>query len=261
MDERLDAGIIRKVLGDASEDIDIILLDSVDSTNTYAKRIADGTMRLVTAQYQSAGRGRLGRSFFSPDGKGIYMSLSLPIKGEKDPVIYTVIAAVAAARVIEKVSDKEPKIKWVNDVFCSGKKVCGILCEGIINAQKGSLDEVIVGIGMNLYTKEQDFPDEISQIASSVFPKDVTRSEIIGILCREIIGIFQGSDICEIISEYKSRLFILGKRIKFTRNGEEYEAVASDVNEKGNLVVITDEGEEVLSSGEITLGSGCYTDA
>ena len=260
MDKRLDAGIIRKATGVDSDDIDIVLLDSVDSTNTYAKRIADGTIRLVAAEYQSAGRGRLGRSFFSPDGKGIYMSLSLPVTEEKDPVIYTVIAAVAAARVIERVSDKDAKIKWVNDVFCCGKKVCGILCEGIINAETGKLDEVVVGVGMNLFCEKEDFPDEISDIAASVFPKNITRSEMIGMLSGEILGFLQMTDVNEIISEYKNRLFILGKKISFIRDGKEIEAVASDVNDKGNLIAFTDKGEEILSSGEITLGSGLYTD-
>ena len=122
--DKLDGAKIKNALEGFGNDVDITVLESVDSTNTYAKGIADGRKRLVTSEFQTAGRGRLGKSFFSPCGKGIYMSLVLPAEDNKNPVIYTVIAAVAAARVIEKIADREAKIKWVNDIFSGGKKVC-----------------------------------------------------------------------------------------------------------------------------------------
>ena len=186
------------------------------------------------------------------------MSLVLPAEDNKNPVIYTVIAAVAAARVIEKIADREAKIKWVNDIFSGGKKVCGILCEGIINQLSGKLETVVVGIGMNLYSEKEDFPEDISEIAASVFPEDVTRSEIVGMIAKEIIAISANAGMSAVIEEYKARLFILGKRIKYTKNGVCYEGIATDVNDEGNLVVKTNGREEVLSSGEITLGSEAF---
>lgn len=254
--DSLDAEIIRKELGTFAKKVGITVLETVDSTNTYAKSIADGTIRLVVSEHQSAGRGRVGRSFFSPRAKGIYMSLVLPVREGTNPTVCTIIAAVAAARVIERISDKVARIKWVNDIFCSGKKVCGILCEGITDTASGMLGEVVVGIGMNLYSQEDDFPGEIRSVAASVFPGGVTRNSITGMLAQEIISVYESG--ADIIDEYKDRLFILGKKVRYTRDGTEYEGTATDVNDEGNLVVTTEAGIRILSSGEISLGSDAF---
>ena len=258
--EILDAGVINTALGKYRDKVDITLLESVDSTNTYAKKIADGSLRLVVSEYQTSGRGRLGRSFFSPSGKGIYMSLVIPVEKDKSPVVCTVIAAVAAAGVIDCISDSDAKIKWVNDIFSDGKKVCGILCEGIIDEKSGTVSQVVVGIGMNLYSQKEDFPEEISKIAASVFPKEASRSEVTGMIASRFLTLFYEKDTEAILKEYKDRLFILGKKISYTKNCVEYEGVAVDVNEEGNLIVTTDNGTDILSSGEISLRSDSFTE-
>ena len=145
-------------------------LEEIDSTNRYVKQLgAAGAPegRVVIANRQSAGRGRLGRSFFSPGEKGIYMSVLLRPEIELErAVLITSMAAVAVARAIERVSDIPAKIKWVNDIFLNRKKVCGILTESGINAETGKLEYAVLGIGVNVGSME--FPEELKGIATSV---------------------------------------------------------------------------------------------
>ena len=159
-------------------------LSEIDSTNRYLKELAatgapEGTV--VIANKQSAGRGRLGRSFFSPEEKGIYMSILLRPEIELErAVLITSMAAVAVARAVERVSTIPAQIKWVNDIFINRKKVCGILTEAGINTEKGSLDYAVLGIGVNVGSME--FPAELKEIATSVSNecgKEVSKNDLI----------------------------------------------------------------------------------
>ena len=256
--EELCKESIKKALADKAGGMDITLLESVDSTNNYAKKLPVGGIKLVTAKMQTKGRGRLGREFFSSGG-GIYMSLALPTDIAPEPNLCTIAAAVAVCRVIDKISDSTPGIKWVNDIFCDGKKVCGILCEGILTPDTTGLLAVIVGIGMNLYLDKKDFPEELRDIAGSVFPHSTSRNEIIAMLASEIIDILKEMTRKEIAEEYKSRLFILGMNVTYKKDNIEYSGIAEDINEYGNLIVNTGSEKVVLSSGEITLGSSAFS--
>ena len=126
---------------------------------------------MVIANEQTAGRGRLSRSFFSPKDTGIYMSLLLRPKNysAKQAVRITTMAAVAMCEAIETVSDEKAEIKWVNDIFVRGEKVCGILTEGSFNLESGLLDYAVLGIGINIYQPKDGFPNELSSIAGAVF--------------------------------------------------------------------------------------------
>ena len=131
-----------------------LYFEELDSTNSYLKEMAakgaqEGT--IIIANRQSAGRGRLGRSFFSPEEKGIYMSILLrPDISLERAVLITSMAAVAVAEAIEQVSGIQTKIKWVNDIFLNKKKVCGILTEAGIDAETGTLEYAVLGIGVNV---------------------------------------------------------------------------------------------------------------
>lgn len=237
-----------------------IVLDTVDSTNNYAKRLAaggaeDGTV--VVANEQTGGKGRMGRNFFSPPGTGIYMSVILrPHAAAAEAATATISACVAVCRVIERLSGCSPKIKWVNDIFSGGKKVCGILAEGAGDFHDGVPEYTVIGIGINVCTPACDFPEEIRKTAGSIQIHGITRNKIIAEIADEVLGICRTPVTADILAEYKSRLFLLGTDIEYRRGAETRHGRAVDVNRFGNLIVEDENGGTVvLSSGEVTLKS------
>ncbi len=239
---------IRQNLPDSLKDIKIAALGTIDSTNSYAKGEFNGSPLLVLADGQTQGRGRLGKSFFSPLGTGLYMSLALKLPAKCD--IPTAAAAVAVCRVIDNISAEKAQIKWVNDIFVKGKKVCGILCESVA-ATNNTPDAAIIGIGVNLSTTQ--VPDEISHIAGSL-GGHIDRNQLAALICTEIFDILD-KEKKDVLSHYESRLFILGKEISFIKNGISYNGTAVGINESANLFVRTNSGIVTLSSGEISLNS------
>ncbi len=234
---------------------DIFVLETVNSTNTYAKELAQNGAKhntVVIADKQTAGRGRLGRDFYSPSGTGLYMSIILRSDSAPlDPVALTIAAGVAVCRSIENVCNKQPQIKWVNDIFLDGRKICGILAEAGTNS--GAIDYIVVGIGINIST--QNFPAELSAIAGSL-GDDINRSVIAGSVIAEFIHMQSLCGSHELINEYKSRSLVLDKKIDFTKDGKTYSGIATDINIEGNLVVELENGESItLKSGEISLHS------
>ena len=229
--------------------------DCVDSTNNIAKAMAlddcdEGIT--VVATKQTAGRGRLGRSFLSKRG-GVYFSIILhPKKQEKETLFITVAAAVAAARAIESVSGKKCDIKWVNDIYINGKKVCGILAEG-------SNDYVVLGVGINLFAPKGDFPKNLP-LAGSVFSKkcnilrkNVKKEQIIAEFANTFFSFYQNLSQKEFITEYQNRSFLTGKEITYTKNGENHKATVICIDNDANLVVKSGELEQKLSYGEIQI--------
>ncbi|MBE7032512.1 MAG: biotin--[acetyl-CoA-carboxylase] ligase [Ruminococcaceae bacterium] len=253
---------INSLICDAS--YNIIVLETVSSTNLYLKELSkDGAPHetVVIADNQTNGRGRPGREFFSPSGTGIYMSILIhPDKTELQPGLLTVAAGVAVCRALESVCSTIPRIKWVNDIFVNGKKVCGVLAESLTNPLQG-INSIIVGIGINVTTSSADFPGELSNIAGSVFPENATRNEIIAKVLAEFKMIYNSFDAKSLIEEYKSYLFVLGKKISFNQNGKTFSGIASDINTEGNLIVKLENGETItLKSGEVSLGSENFTE-
>lgn len=243
---------IREYLPDFLSDTDIRVFDSIDSTNSYAKGEFNGSPLIVLADGQTDGRGRLGRSFFSPSGTGLYMSIALKLPIPTD--VLTVVAAVAVSRAIEDFSDKCAQIKWVNDIFIDGKKVCGILCEAL-SCKDGAADSVVIGIGINLST--ESFPEELSHIAGSLGDWDYDRNELAARIFAELLYLLS-RDKAAVLKEYEDRLFILGKEIAFVKGGSSRKGVAFGINEDANLLVDVDGEIVALSSGEISLSSEIF---
>lgn len=244
----------------------IISFEEIDSTNTYMKnelknesgKITDGTV--VIAERQTCGRGRMGRSFISDEGKGIYMSvlLSKDIPNEISLRI-TPIAAVAVVDAIEEMCQKngkslsDVKIKWVNDIYINQKKVCGILTESVYGLRKDGLADHVVGIGVNLYGKKM--PAEIEKIATSfekegvVFKREEMIAEILNKLEKRIEKI--NSD--DFLEKYKRCSNILTKRINVLSETP-YIATAIDINEMGALIVEKEDGTRItINTGEVSV--------
>ena len=231
----------------------------LESTNKTAKEMAvagaeHGTV--IIADSQTKGRGRYSRSYFSPSG-GLYMSIILrpEVLNFENPTSVTAFAAVAVCEAIESISEKTPKIKWVNDILIDGKKVCGILTEAVTDFESGSLDWIVLGIGINVYIKTEDFPDDLQTSATSIFPNE----KMFGVrnkLSAEIINRILGYDItpreAEIFRKYKNRLAMLGNQVTVIQNKNEYKAAVIDIDAAGHLVVKNENGEIItVSSGEI----------
>ncbi len=233
----------------------------ITSTNTVLKELAASgapEWYLLTSEEQTAGRGRLGRSFASPSKTGIYMSLLL--KGEKileNPAEITATAAVAVSSAIQKVCGVETGIKWVNDLFVSGKKVCGILAEGSTGTSVSETPFVVLGIGVNLFKPKMGFGD-LSHIADGILPYREDTAELRGRLIAEISNEFldrytQGNAV-EVYSEYKRKLMILGKEVCFRRGEGTLTVRVIDLDSDFRLLVEHPSGErEYLQTGEISI--------
>ncbi len=233
--------------------------DEIDSTNEEAKRLATkgaphGT--LVVANKQTMGKGRRGRSFYSPADTGIYMSMLIrPDLEFSESVFVTTATSVAVARAIENVYGLDAQIKWVNDVYLNGHKICGILSEAVTDFESGTIDNIIVGIGVNV--KTEDFPDDIADRAGSLIDSslsDGSRSRLAAEIYNQFMQLSDALPDKSFMSEYKSRSMVIGKRIRYTKKSEWLNGIAADIDEQGGLVVDSEtEGRIVLSSGEITI--------
>lgn len=251
-----EAGI-RKFLPQ-SDNRRLYILESTDSTNNYAKDLArngESGGTVVISDTQTAGKGRMGRSFCSPPKSSIYMSLILRPKMDiESSQLITSCVAAATASAIDKICGTDTQIKWVNDLFLNGKKICGILTEASVSFESGTLDFAVVGIGINVRSVLNVFPDELLKTATSI--QDETkilfdRSEIIAEVITSVEKYLNELPDRKFLEEYKKRSLIMGKRVIVTKAGEEREALAVGISENAGLEVIYDDGQkEVLNSGE-----------
>ena len=252
---------IRSRLSERASDINLFIYDSVTSTNDIAKDIAKSSCdkeTVIIAREQTAGRGRRGRSFFSPDTTGIYMSIVLrPTCPVHQLALLTPATAVAVAKAVEKVSGKTVDIKWINDIFLDGKKICGILCETCFD-DTNKVTNVIVGIGINLCDPQGGFPEDISEVASSLFGSALPDFEAPSEICAEIISlVLEYADNLEqrsFLHEYKEKMFLLGKEVNVVTPTSTYSAVATDIDVDAHLLVtLPDNSVNVLNAGEISI--------
>lgn len=240
----------------------LICLESVGSTNEYLKTearkgAAEGTVVLANAQTE--GRGRLGREFFSPPSMGIYLSMLLRPQESADVIAsLTANAAVAVCKALERVCGIEPEIKWVNDILLRGKKLCGILCESAIG--ETGIDFVVLGIGLNVITRPEDFPPELRKTAGSVYSQTGNvpdRGKLIVAIIEELDLMYAlwKRDKGAYLDEYRRRCRMLGKTVTLTSHGSAAEVKALDIAEDFGLKIETATGETgVLHWGEVSVG-------
>lgn len=234
--------------------------ESLPSTNTELKKLAAAGEKeglVLIANKQTAGRGRMGRCFYSPADSGIYMSILLrPNLPSDKAVLITSLAAVSAARAIERITNAKIGIKWVNDLYIGNKKIAGILTEGGINMENGILDYVIVGIGVNVFT--DNFPAELKNIAASITDKNSGKHLSRSFLASQILNQFA----CDLpmleskahIPEYKARSVLIGKEIYVIKKEQKIPAVAVDINVNASLIVKYEDGStETLSTNDVSI--------
>ena len=245
----------------------VLLFDEIDSTNTECKRriqelpygedifshIPEGTVFL--SDYQTAGRGRMGKAFLSPNGSGLYFSILTKPKGQnKNPLVLTCHAAVAVKRAVKEVFGMELSIKWVNDLFYKGKKLVGILAEGQLS-DSSSLAYCIMGIGINLFLPESGFPEELSGIAGALFDYDEDKKENLNrnqFLASILFHYFSLLDQDKVEEEYRTENILLTKDILFTENHQDYRGRVEGILEDGSLFVHCRDGStKIVSSGEV----------
>lgn len=234
------------------------LFGTLESSNQTAKHLAlsgapHGT--LVLTGQQSSGRGRMGRKFESPAGKGVYLSLVLRADIlAADAQTVTVSAAVAVCRAVKALCGLELSIKWVNDLYFHGKKVCGILTEAGTDLESGRLEWLVVGIGLNLTTAPEDFPAELRSIAGSLFPdapSPVGRVALAGAIARELLTLCPTFN-C--LDEYRTRCFVPGHWVTVCTGNETYAAFALSIDDEGRLIIRRENGRtEALCHGEVSI--------
>lgn len=236
---------------------DIDVRENVGSTNAELKTLAEygaPEWTVMAARRQSSGRGRLGRSFYSPGDTGLYMSILLrPTLKNRESGLLTTAAAVAVSEAIDRVYGQKSGIKWVNDIFIDGRKVCGILTEAALDLESGSMRYAIVGIGVNVSQPEGGFPPEISDVAGAVSTlggrKNRLAAEILNNF-RKYYGDLQNR---AFYNEYRKRLFILGKEVTVVRGNTQRAATVLDLDSDFKLLVDYGDEKEWISSGEVSL--------
>lgn len=232
--------------------VETVVLNTIDSTNSEAKRRAAATIAplLIVAEHQSEGRGRMGRNFYSPEGTGIYMSLLYKTKEPLcDAVSITTATSVAVARSIEEASGKEVGIKWVNDLYMDEKKICGILCESVFGESGNS---IIIGIGINIETV--NFPDEIKDIAASTGKLSCSRSRLVALISDRLLEFIEKPD-KSYIEEYRKRSILDGKRVFATSGESVIHGKVLGIDDDGGLILLPDgkTAPTVIRSGEVSV--------
>lgn len=237
----------------------LTVLKQVSSTNSWIRERAEegapeGTT--VVANCQSAGRGRYGRSFYSPGDTGIYLSILL--RPDQYTLLQvptlTAVAAVTLCQAIQEVCAVSPQIKWVNDIFLEGKKVCGILSQASIGMESGCMDYAVLGVGINLYPPREPFPPELASIAGWILdaPSPGCKNRLAGTFLSRFWQVYTHPQPEEILREYRSRSLILGKPITVSEGQHSYKAKALDIDQDFRLVVEPEDGEiRRLSYGEV----------
>ncbi|MTI46510.1 biotin--[acetyl-CoA-carboxylase] ligase [Sporosalibacterium faouarense] len=240
----------------------IIHFDSIDSTNTYAKELASRQEKagtVIIAEEQTAGKGRLGRNWTSPKGKGIWMSLIL--KPDIDPTDAAKITQIGAAAVCEAIRDMgiEAYVKWPNDIILNNKKVCGILTE--MSGELNTINYIVMGIGINANIDSTEFPDDIRKIATSLkeyHREEIDRKHLVASILNRFEDLYKElideNSIKRSIKICKDSSILLGKQVRIISRHKEELGKAIDITENGELIIEKENGEvEKVISGEISV--------
>ena len=233
---------------------------TIDSTNTYAKQLArDGAPEgtIVIADHQTGGRGRMGRSFSSPAGMGIYLSVILRPDCLPEALMHlTCAAGLAASDAVCAVTDRRPGIKWTNDLILARRKLGGILTELSVDAHTRKVEWAIIGIGINCCQRPEDFPPEIQEIAISLGLSPADRPRLIAALIQTLCTTNHGilTKKAEIMEQFRARCVTIGQEISILRGDQVSHGTALSVDDEGGLLVrLTDGSLTTVTSGEVSI--------
>ena len=261
--DRLRVGELFGLLSDAKIGSQLLCLDVIDSTNTECKRRAmDGAPEglVVTAEEQTGGRGRRGRSFQSPRGTGLY--LSALFRPELEPARvgdFTAWVAVAVCDGIEACCGVRPQIKWTNDIVLEGKKLVGILTELGLESETNTLDYMVTGIGVNVNQSPEDFSPEIRDMATSlsqILGRPVRRAELAAQIVLALDRMYAGypEDRAEYLAKYRADCITTGHQVQLITPTARRQAFALEIDDDFNLVVELYNGKrETVSAGEVSV--------
>ena len=240
----------------------LLWFDSIDSTNTRARELArqgaaHGTV--LIADHQTGGRGRRGRSFHSPAGSGIYMSVILrPHCTPREIMHLTCAAAVAMCDAVEAAVGFRPGIKWTNDLVCGKRKIAGVLTELGFDSH-GNVDFAVIGVGINCCQGESDFPEDIQAIAgslASVSGSEINRAKVAAAMMDALFRMEREllSHKTHILNRYRRNCITLGQDISLVRGDEIRHGTALDIDEDGALLVRFPDGStETVNSGDVSV--------
>ena len=229
-----------------------VVLKETESTNDVAKELLKNGCRdfaTVVAERQTQGKGRSGKSFYSPDETGAYVSVALHASDDKKPYV-TIIAALATARTVEEFSGSPAFIKWVNDVYLFDKKVAGILAERVISE---SVTGEVIGIGTNLQDPDDGFPDDIKDVAGSLNLLVDKRAEYIGALVKNLRDEYENFDKKSALKTFREKSYLTGKDVNVRDLFGTYKARVLDIDDDFGLVVMKEDGVSVLRSGVVSI--------
>lgn len=252
---------VRRLLTGSAKGCAIDVRDSVTSTNTVLKAIAEQGgaegMALI-AQQQTQGKGRLGRTFLSPKGTGLYISILLrPKFSAEESLCVTTAAAVAVAEAIDSVTGKHAMIKWVNDVYLKGRKVCGILTEASVDFENSGLNYAIVGIGVNVQEPPGGFAPEIRDVAGALYQEEVpagVRTQLAAEILNRFFGFYDHLTQRTFMDAYRERSLLTGMEVTFAQGDTVKEGLVLGVDDEARLQVRLPNGEEKLfSAGEVNI--------
>ncbi len=261
--DRLSPGELAGALEGCALGRSLICLGSVDSTNNYAKKLADegaphGTV--VLTETQTAGRGRQGKSFDSPAGKGLYLSVLLrPDLPPMEVVNLTAWTAVALCDAVEQVARERPGIKWTNDLILHQKKLCGILTEMGLEAESGQLQYVVIGVGVNVSQTAEDWGDELSPIATSLeqaLDRRVRRAELAAAVIRSLDRMVRDfpTEKETYLARYRADCVTTGHQVRLLQKGGERIAFAEGIDGDFALVVRHSDGTtETVTAGDVSV--------
>lgn len=240
-----------------------IHFDTIDSTSTFARElVADRELTepvLVTAEQQTAGRGRTGKTFSSERGNGLYMTVAFQVgRRPQDSLFVTVAAAVAVCEVLREAGCLNAEIKWVNDIYVSDRKVGGILTEAVTDPDTGIMRCVLVGIGLNIDADMNKFPEELRNRVGTLrrlrMSKETLARKIAEHLIERVTGVFSRESIrSEVLDRYREHSMIIGREVFWEENGTKKTGFAIDIDDNANLIISTDDEEVKLDSGYVSI--------
>ena len=252
---------IRRFLKPEYRDLDLTVLPTAPSTNALVREKANQGRPegcIIIACEQTAGRGRYGRQFFSPVDSGVYLSLLLrpTAYSPQQATCLTAAAAAAMCQAIEAVTGQQPGIKWVNDIFLHGKKVCGILTEAAVGLETGTLNYMVLGAGVNLYPPVKGFPEEIRPIAGSVLERSCpeAKNRLVGEFLNRFWDFYTHPECRAYLEDYRARSLAIGRNVTVLSAGKAVSAYAYGIDDDFRLLVRYENGDtEALSYGEIRI--------